>query len=170
MPNPVDTMISKGKGAIKSIQARLEGLQGVFRTIAQQHGEVSALLKRVEHDADKRQDLWPKIRMELLSHEHAELREVYPVLRQHAATRALADHHDADARELEQMIARLDRLDIESEAWGALFSELTDAVVAHAAEEEQVIFPAAQEAIGEVLAEDMDRRFLAAKRQLEGTR
>ena len=169
MPNPVDTIISKGKGAIKSIQARLEGLQGVFRTIAQQHGEVSALLMRVQADADKRRELWPKIRMELLSHEHAELREVFPVLRQHAATRALADHHDADARQMEQMIARLDSLDIDSEAWGALFSELADSVIAHAGEEEQVIFPAAQEAVGEVAAEDMDRRFLAVKRQLEGT-
>ena len=167
MPNPLDSMISKGKGAIKSVEAHLEGLRGVFRTLAQQHGEVSALLKRVEHDADKRRDLWPTIRVELLSHERAELRELFPVLRQHEATRALADHHDADAREMERMIARLEKLDIESEAWGTLFSELTDAVVAHAGEEEQVIFPVAQQAIGEVVADDLDRKVLAAKRQLE---
>jgi len=167
MPNPMDTVISKGKGVIKSFEARLDGLRGVFRVLAQQHAEVAALIKRVEHDADKRRDLWPTIRTELLSHERAELRELYPVLRQHATTRSLADHHDADAREMEQMIARLDSLDIESEAWGVLFSELADAVAAHAGEEEQVIFPTAQEAIGEVIAEDLEGTVLAAKRQLE---
>lgn len=167
MPTPMDTMISKGKGAMRSIEARLEGLRGVFRTLAQQHGEVSALLKRVENNPDKRRDLWPKIRVELLSHEHAEMREVYPMLRQYEATRELVEQHDADARALEQMIDRLETLVIDSEAWGALFTELTEAVVTHAEKEEQVIFPAAQKAIGEVATEDLDQRFLAAKRQLE---
>lgn len=167
MPNPMDSMISKGKGAMKSIEARLEGRQGIFRTLTQQHGEVSALLERVKRDADKRRDLWPTIRTELLSHERAEMREVYPVLRQHAVLQMLAEHHDADAKEIEQMIGQLDVLAIDSDAWGIVFAELVDAVITHAAEEEQVIFPAAQEAIGEVLTEDLDRKFLAAKRQLE---
>lgn len=166
MPNRMDSMISKGKGAMKSIEARLEGLRGVFRTLTQQHGEVSALLERVKRHPDKRRDLWPEIRTELLSHERAEMREVYPVLRQHAALQVLAEHHDTDAIEMAQMIGQLDVLDIDSDAWGIVFVELVDAVVSHAAEEEQVIFPAAQEAIGDVLAEDLDRKFLVAKQQL----
>jgi hemerythrin superfamily protein len=166
MPNPMDSMIAKGKGVLKTVEATLEGLRGVFRTLAKQHGEVSALLQRVKGHADKRRELWPKIRMELLSHERAEMREVYPVLRQREATRAFADHHDQEARAMEQLIVRLEMLDISSDDWGNLFAELADTVIAHANEEEQTIFPAAQAAIGEALTDELDRKFLAAKRQI----
>lgn len=77
MPNRMDSMISKGAGMVKAVKARLEGLVGVFKTLAEQHGEVAALLKRLQHSPDKRSELWPEIRRELLSHERAELREVY---------------------------------------------------------------------------------------------
>jgi len=167
MPNPMDTMISKGKGVMKTVEATFEGLRGVFRTLAKQHGEVSALLQRAKAgDAEKRRELWPKIRVELLSHERAEVREVYPVLRQREATRPFVDRHDQDAREMDHMIARLGVLDIDSDAWSTLFCALADIVIAHAEEEEATIFPAAQAAIGEVLTSELDRRFLAAKQQL----
>jgi len=100
----MDTMIAKSTGAVKSMEARLHGLVGVFKTLAEQHGEVSALMKRVKHHADKRADLWPVIRLELVSHEKGELREVYSVLRDLPETRALADHHEAEASELSALI------------------------------------------------------------------
>lgn len=159
MPNPVDTMISKIKGVIKPI----EGLQGVFRTIAQQHREISALLKRLQEHPDKRPELWPEVRRELLSHERAEMRVVFPVLREHTATRAHAEHHDTEADEMEDLI---DEIDSQAIGWRPLFDKLVHAVLRHAEEEEKVIFPVAQEVIGKVAAEDLDQRFLAAKGQV----
>lgn len=166
MPSSMDTMIAKGTGVVKSMEARLNGLVGVFRTLAEQHGEVSALMKRVKNDTDKRADLWPKIRLELVSHEKGELREVYPVLRDLPETRALADRHEAEATELSTLIDRINATPIASEEWGRFFSQLVDMVENHADEEEQTIFPEAQKAIGAARARELEPKFLATKKQI----
>src|SRR5580658_5507645 len=88
-----DQVISKGTGLAHELMARIDGLVGVFGTLAEQHGEVGALLKRAKADASKRTELWPTIRAMLRSHEEGELREVYPVLREYAELRAFADRH-----------------------------------------------------------------------------
>lgn len=163
MPNRMDSMLSKGAGMVKGVKARLGGLVGVFKTLAEQHGEVSAMLKRLQDKPEKKSELWPEIRRELLSHERAEMREVYPVLREHAQTRALAEHHDQEAAELERLIERLDTS--MTDDWIALYHQLVDTVVHHADEEESDIFPRAQQAIGERAAKDLEARFLAAKKQ-----
>lgn len=163
MPNRMDSMMSKGAGVMKGIKARLEGLHGVFRVLAEQHGEVSAMLKRLQDNPEKKAELWPEIRRELLSHERAEMREIYPVLRQHVQTRALADHHDQEAAELERMIQQLD---LQAGDWRALYDQLVDTVVHHATEEENEIFPKAQDAIGDRAAKDLEQKFLAAKRMI----
>lgn len=167
MASKVDEVVSQGVGKMKAAKARVEGLVGVFNTLAEQHGEVAALLKRVQGKPEKRVELWPKIRAELISHEQSELRELYPVLRQFPATRVFADHHDAEARDMNAMIQRLDELDLHGDAWGALFDELVASVLHHATdEEEQKIFPEAQRVIGEDLAIELDAKVLAAKQQI----
>jgi len=167
MPNRLDSMLSKGAGMVKGVKARLEGLTGVFKTLAEQHGEVTAMLKRLQSKPEKKAELWPEIRRELLSHERGEVREVYPVLRQHVQTRALAEHHDQEAAEMERLIERLDTATADD--WRSLFDQLTDAVIHHANEEENNIFPKAQEAIGDKAAKELEPRFLAAQKQVMAT-
>ena len=96
MAHRLDTMISKGAGKVKGVKARLEGLVGVFNTLAEQHTEMKVLLRRLQAAPDRRSELWPEIRRELLSHERAEVREVFSMLRDRAETRAFAEHHDLE--------------------------------------------------------------------------
>jgi hemerythrin superfamily protein len=166
MANHIDILIAKGKGKMRALKARLEGVVGVFKTLTEQHAEIEALLDDVRHDADKRQDLWPKIRTGLLSHERAEVEEVFPALHAEEPTRALADQHDADARELEQLIERLDATEISSDAWGMLFEQLTDTIEALATEEETEIFPVAQAVLGEARSKELDESFRAAEQRI----
>ena len=169
MPNRIDSMLSHGMGKVKAVKARLSGLVGVFQTLAEQHGEVTALLERAKTSDEKFTELWPTNRRELLSHEKAEMREVYPVLRARDATRQLAEHHDAEAAKLEQLIANVDELAVASPARRELFQQLIDTVIEHAHEDETDIFPKAQEAIGKSQAEDLNAKFLGAKRQIAAT-
>ncbi|MGA7616709.1 MAG: hemerythrin domain-containing protein [Thermoanaerobaculia bacterium] len=166
--NRIDEMASNAMGKAKEMKDAATGLKGVFRTLAEQHGEVSALLKRARStdDAEKRAELWRKIRVELLSHERGEMREVYPVLREHAETRSLADHHDREAKELESMISRLDAMSTGSDEWEDLFSEIADTVQHHAREEENEFFPKAQETIGKAEAERLEARFMQTKKRI----
>ncbi len=92
-----DKAASEAMGAVKVVKAAFKGLKGVFATAMKQHGQATAILKRIHgsSDVEVRRALWPKLRGELVSHEHAEMKVIYPELRNHAETRDLADRHDA---------------------------------------------------------------------------
>lgn len=169
MPNRIDSMLSHGMGKVKAVKARLSGIVGVFKTLAEQHGEVTMLLERAKTSDEKFTELWPTIRRELLSHEKAEIREVYTVLRARDATRQLAEHHDAEAAQLEQLIANLDEIAVTSPARRDLFQQLIDTFMEHTREEETDTFPKAQEAIGKSQAEALEAKFLSSKRQIAAT-
>lgn len=146
---------------------RPESLVGVFATLADQHDQIAALFDQLASQLESRAILWPQIRRELVAHEHSEVRELYPVLRRFEDTRALADHHDAEARALDALIARLDLIDIQSDDWIALLDQLVDTVARHAkVEEEGKIFPIAQRVIGETRAIELDAKLRATRQQL----
>jgi hypothetical protein len=162
----MDSFVSHAMGKMKAVRARIGGLHGVFATLAEEHGEVMALIDRCKNHTDRRADLWPTIRSELLSHERAEMSEIYPELRTRAETRPLADHHDVEAGQLESLIDLIDATDMGSEGWGTSFAELADMVNRHAKEEEKEIFPAAQRALGDDLVKRLDDRFVRAKQRV----
>jgi hemerythrin superfamily protein len=167
MANPMDQVISKGTGLAHELQARMDGLVGVFATLAEQHGEAGALLKRAKADETKRPELWPTIRAALKAHEQGELREVYPVLRTYAELTALADRHEMEATQLSQTIDRMDAVAPRSPQFAALLDTLIALVDSHVAEEEKQIFPRAQNVIGDVRAKELDARFQATAKQIK---
>lgn len=167
MATPMDQIISKGAGVAHELKARMDGLVGVFLTLAEQHGEAGALLKRAKADESKRPALWPTIRAALRSHEQGELREVYPVLREYPELKAFADRHDTEASRLSQTIDQMDRLDPVSPRFATLLDELIGLVEAHVAEEEGQIFPASQNVIGEARAKALEPKFLATAKQIK---
>jgi hypothetical protein len=162
MRNRMDHAVAKTKGVMKGIKARIDGLAGVFETLAKQHGEAAALLDAVHADPAKRASLWPQIRAALLAHERAEMRVLYPELRMYDELRPLANQHDAEATELERMIHDLDSIDMASETWGKLLDRLAENVKRHANEEETDTFPRAQNSIGVARAKQLDAKFAAA--------
>lgn len=165
MPNRSNDTVPRGSKPIPVPGP--EGLVGVFSTLADQHDQVAQLFDQLEASPESRALLWPQIRRELVSHEHSEVRELFPVLRQYEETRELADQHDAEARELDALIARLDALDIQSDDWVDVFDELVETVTHHAKDEEEAnIFPLAQRVIGETRAVELEAKVLAAKQQL----
>lgn len=164
--NRIDPASAKTKGAPKEMQARTGGVTGVFALLTKQHGEARALFGRAIEDASKREELWPKIRVALLTHERAEMRVLYPELRMHDSLRALANSHDAEAAELERMIHDLDAVELTSDVFGNLLKRLAETVVRHASEEEMDIFPKAQSAIGRERAQQLEPKFVATQKSL----
>jgi hemerythrin superfamily protein len=169
MANPIDVMVSKAKGMEKSMEARRDGLVGVFQTLAKQHGEAAALIDRVKEDSLKRESLWPKIKVALVSHEKGELKAVYPELAKHDALKPFVAQHAKEADELSAMIDRLDTMSMDAREWGSLFGTLASTVVAHATEEENEIFPIALNAIGVDKAKELDAAFKDAQKEVETT-
>ncbi|HEX3775686.1 MAG TPA: hemerythrin domain-containing protein [Polyangiaceae bacterium] len=166
MANSLEQMEAKAVGTAKAVKAGFNGLRGVFLHLAEEHGEVGALMKHVSKSADPkvRAELYPKIRSELLSHERGELSEVYPALSQHLATRDIAAAHNIEAQQLELAIKGVDSHDFASPQWGPAFEQLFQLVQQHVAEEENDFFPKAQAVLGEGEAKAMLDRYEAAKK------
>ena len=165
MPSTFEEAASKTMGTIKVVQATVRGLSGVFKRLMQEHGEVSALMRRVSLSTDEsvRRDLYPTIRKELLSHEKGELNAVYPVLGQHAETLEMAEQHAREASELDAAIKALDALDLAGSEWAPAFEHLFMLVKRHVDEEEREFFPKAQATIGDQQAKVLESRYEAAK-------
>lgn len=165
MPNPLEHVASKAAGKAGAVVSRVKGLTGVFNKLAEQHKEVSTLLARIEAttEPEKRRELWSKIRIDLLSHEQGELREVYPTLEKHASLRHIVDRHNDEADELEATILQLDQLDIASDAWGVTLKRLIELVKHHVSEEENVFFPRAQEVLVKGETRDLESRYVASQ-------
>src|SRR5689334_19732337 len=103
MPNTLEQLTVKAVGTVKAVKAGFNGLRGVFLHLAEEHGEVVAMMKHVSKskDAQVRREHYAKLRVELLSHELAELAELYPALAQLEGTRELVMLHDRQATQLE---------------------------------------------------------------------
>ncbi len=143
-----------------------ELLVGVFRVLCDEHAAIGALLEQLKSAPEQRMELWPTIRAELLSHERGEVREVYPVVRAKIGTRALADLHDFEAREMEDLITELEMIAVHTPEWLEVFVDLADEVMAHAHAEESDLFPQIQHALGPDVADRLEATFLRAKLQL----
>jgi hemerythrin superfamily protein len=170
MHRPLKTAAEKVRGTAKVVKAAVKGLKGIFKALMQQHGEAMAIARRLEknEDLEFRLEHWPILRAELLSHERAEMAILYPALRRVPETLAIAEHHDAEAKELEDLIASIDVTQVGDLQWGHFLGQLLGKVGHHVAEEESDIFPRAQEVLGEEEAERLEAALVAEKqRQLE---
>jgi hypothetical protein len=143
----------------------VKGLTGVFSTIVKQHGEISMLLERAKatEEPAKRLDLWAKIRIELMSHERAELEVVYPIFRDYPQTRLFAEEHEKQASTLEEAIVDLDHADTATDVWHQKLESLIALVKRHFDEEEGHYFPEAVEVLGKDVMHELDERFKASK-------
>ena len=168
MPTQVEHAASKIMGAAKQAKSAVKGLSGVFRTLMQEHGEVSALLLRLKgsDDLELRRRLFPLIRKELLSHEKGELAVVYPIFEQYPETAELAIHHNQEAQSMETLIQRLHELEYDSPSWGPMFEELVAAVQHHVQEEENNFFPKGELAFGSKKSEELETRYMATKQDV----
>lgn len=167
MTNKIEELASKAVGTAKAAKATFEGISGVFRHLVREHGEVSALLMRLKmtSDPETRRELWPTIRRELLSHERAEMKEVYPAFRQEADTQAMATEHDDDAEGLEDAVEALNALPMDSEQWQPALTQLIELVQEHVRDEEEEYFPIADRVFKE-RSDDMLERFEKAKAEV----
>jgi hemerythrin superfamily protein len=166
-----EQIASKAMGAMKAAKATVKGLGGVFRKLSQEHGEVTALLMRVKKssDVEVRRHLFPDIRRELLAHEKGELQVVYPAFRRYPELIAIADDHQKESDQMEQVIRELSATDYADAAWTRMFDRLVDIVMHHTSEEENQYFPRAARVMGDDEPNVLEKQYLDAKKTiLEG--
>ena len=165
MANRLENAASGVLGSFKRAKAKIQGLTGVFARLSRDHGEVTALLLRVKATSDRkvRQELFPRIRAELLSHEEGEQTAVYPAFRRSEQLARYAQEHEREAQDLEKEIHLLSTTDYGDPIWRELFSKLVERVSQHVKEEEGTFFPAANRVLGREESERILPQYELAK-------
>ncbi|HVV17247.1 MAG TPA: hemerythrin domain-containing protein [Polyangia bacterium] len=159
---------AKGMGAIKEVKATLEGLTGLFRTLAKEHGEARVLLKgaaKSSNDLDWKR-VFPNVRAQLLAHERGEMAVLYPKLLALEETRPLAEDHNREAKEMESLIEALNADGFGHPERQARVQRLLDLVDHHANEEESSYFRKAQDALGKDAAKQLEGAYLSKKDEI----
>lgn len=166
MPNRIEQLAAEAVSAAKDIKAGFQGLTGIFMHLMEEHGRVTALIKRVLATSDDgvRAKLYPTIRSELLIHEKAEVNVLYAALADYPETQAVASEHFVQASDLEGAIAELDAISIGEAAWAGTFERLARLVSKHVDDEESRYFPLAQKVMGEERAKELQGAYESAKR------
>lgn len=136
-----------------------ENLYDALRASHQVQRGLLRSLVRVR-DAQRRQEVFTQLRIELAAHEAAEERALYvPMLMDDAgldaSRHALHEHHQID-----ELVADLQGLAIEGEAWGKKAAELSEKVHHHLREEEKKFFQVSGKILSEAQKTREARRYL----------
>lgn len=111
-------------------------------------------------DAQRRQQVFTELRIELAAHEAAEERALYvPMLMDDAgldaSRHALHEHHQID-----ELVAELQGLAIDGKAWAKKAAELSEKVHHHLREEEKKFFQVSGRILSEAQKSREARRYL----------
>jgi len=105
-----------------------------------------------------RERLFAELKAELEAHVDLEEQHLFPVLRKHAETKDLVAAAVKDNKELRALLAELDALPKNDEAFLAKLSELRKAFRQHARDEAKELLPAVRKALSEEQVQDLTER------------
>jgi hemerythrin superfamily protein len=142
-------------------------LVGVFETLVKEHHKAAEQMARLAQQSPaSRQQAWPILRRQLLSHDRAEELEIYAALEGYDGARDILEHHGLEAAELEGAINELDAIDYESEQWTSKLRDIVALFDDHVRDEETEYFPRMQQLLGEDKARALHERFVSAQREV----
>ena len=117
--------------------------------LREDHRKVKKLLAKIESTTERgvktRQDLFTKVKQELVVHEAIEEEIFYPALKQHPKTQEIAmeayeEHHVVDT-----VMAEIEGVAYDDETWGAKFKVMKENLEHHIEEEEGEMFKQAKQ-------------------------
>ena len=119
------------------------GTDDVIGFLLGQHQQVKILLDEVtEGSGESRQQSFDQLREMLARHETAEEMILRPLTKKVPGGEAIADGRFAEENESKEVLARLEKMEIDSVEFTATFAEFRTAVLEHAQNEERLEFPA----------------------------
>lgn len=128
----------------------------IYEALRESHERQRSLFRSLLRlrDAQRRQQVFTELRIEMAAHEAAEERALYVPMLMHdagldASRHALHEHHQID-----ELIEELQGLVIDGEAWGRKAAELSEKVHHHLREEEKKFFQVS----GKILTEAQKTR------------
>jgi hypothetical protein len=143
----------------------------IYEDLKQDHDKHRELFDRIADthgDTEERRDSFEKLRMELQAHAAAEEESLYATMLARPELRDDARHSVAEHKEIDDRLGELLDTDMSSGAWLTKFKELRHRYFHHIDEEEEEMFPAAEEGLSQKTEECLADKFEERKpRELE---
>ena len=164
-----DKLKATALAAARKVAEKVKGNGAIYAELKKDHTMVSELMNSVieAEDVDTCRELYPEIRVSLLAHALAEQRQFYSPLRSYDTTRSLVETHMQDHDEIEELIAKVDRLDFLDPRWMATFRQLRQVVEQHVELEENELFPRAQQVLSKDQAKEAATRFKTEEQEIK---
>ena len=138
--------------------------------LKEDHQKVKKMLGELESTTERgvktREELFTKVKQELVVHEAIEEEIFYPALKQHPKTKEIAlegyeEHHVVDT-----VMAEIEGVAYDDEKWGAKFTVMKENLEHHIEEEEGEMFKQAKQVFDEDVARAARRVHADAKEEL----
>ena len=137
------------------------------------HEKVKKILSDLDSTTERgvktREELFTKVRQELVVHEAIEEEIFYPALKEHPKAKdivleAYEEHHVVD-----QVMAEIRDVPFDDETWGAKLTVMKENVEHHIEEEEGEMFKLARQALDSDELEELGERMETLKKELQVT-
>ena len=138
--------------------------------LKEDHQKVKKILGELESTTERgvktREELFTKVKQELVVHEAIEEEIFYPALKQHPKTKEIAlegyeEHHVVDT-----VMAEIEGVAYDDEKWGAKFTVMKENLEHHIEEEEGEMFKQAKQVFDEDELTQLGESMLARKEEL----
>lgn len=138
----------------------------IFERLKADHVKHRALLSKIdqtEGDSPERAELFETFRIEVTAHAASEEMSLYATMLANPDLRDEAQHSVAEHKEIEDYLTELYEMDFGSSDWLARFRTMKDRYLHHIEEEEEDMFPAANEELSAATKKDMASTFREEK-------
>ena len=133
----------------------------IFDKLKQDHAKHRDLLARIGDAgaSEERKTLFEAFRIEVTAHAAAEEETLYATMLADPELRHEAQHSVAEHKEVSDFLEELEKLDVASKDWSETFDKMRHRYLHHIDEEEEDMFPAAEEGIADPIVERLGERF-----------
>ena len=135
------------------------------------HDRAKRMLEELDETTERavktRQQLFTKLKSELVVHEAIEEEIFYPALKQHAEAKAIVLEAYEEHNVVDMVMGEIEQTPFEDETWKAKFSVMKENLEHHIEEEEGEMFKRAREAFDGQTLDALGQQMIARKRELQ---
>jgi hypothetical protein len=135
---------------VENSTGRHEGMARIYENLIADHDRHRSLLEKIaaaDAGSTERQGAFDQLRIELQAHAAAEEESLYAIMLADPDLRDSARHSVAEHKEIDDKLGELVDLDGSSDDWTKAFEELRHRYLHHIDEEEEEMFPEAEQGL-----------------------
>ena len=144
-----------------------------FKLLEEDHEKVKKLLKEADDTTERgvktREELFARIKQEMLVHETLEEELLYPTLKEHDKTKEVSLEGYEEHHVVNEIMAELEETPVDDEKWAAKFAVMKENVEHHIEEEEEEMFKKGRQVLDQEKINALGERMQQRKKELEAS-